>query len=480
MTRTPTPRSPRCGDRLEVTIERLDERGDGVGPARSLAEEVAAGDLSVAVRASAPGERLAVELLRRRRGRAEARRIERLDPGPHAVPARCPHFGTCGGCAFQTVAYPLQLVELRRLAQEALARAELPVEVEPVVGMDDPWHYRNKMDFTFGSRRWIEPHEPPGAPADFALGLHVGGRHDKVLDLERCAIHFRGADELVASARELARAQGLAPWDLRAQRGLLRHLVLRRGMRTGELLVDLVTSCDLPEAIEPYAAAFLARHPEVTTFVQNVNTRAATVAVGERERVLHGEGTIREVVGGLTFALSANSFFQTNTEQAERLFEIVAEEAEVGEGERVFDLYCGTGAIALSLARRGARVVGFESVPSAVRDARANAAANGLAATEFIEGDVLEALGASAGGAAPGVVVVDPPRAGLHPRVVPLVAALGARRIVYVSCNVASAARDLPRLLSEGYALERARPVDLFPHTPHLEIVFRLSRLARA
>ena len=463
-----------------MTIERLDERGDGLGSAHALSPEVTDEGLSVAVRGSAPGERLAVELLRRKHGRLEARRVERLEAGPHLVPARCPHFGTCGGCAFQTVAYPLQLAELRRLAQETLARAELAVEVEPVLGMDDPWHYRNKMDFTFGARRWVEAHEPPGAPADFALGLHVAGRHDKVLDLERCAIHFRGADDLVGSARDLARAQGLEPWDLRAQRGLLRHLVLRRGMRTGEVLVDLVTAQDAPQAVETFAAAFVARHPEVSTFVQNVNTRPATVAVGERERVLFGPGTIREVVGGLTFTLSANSFFQTNTEQAERLFAIVGEEAEVEAGERVFDLYCGTGAIALSLARRGARAVGFEAVPSAVRDARANARANGLSTAEFVEGDVLGALALSEARPAPDVVVVDPPRAGLHPRVIPQVAALGARRIVYVSCNVASAARDLQRLAAEGYALERARPVDLFPHTPHLEIVFRLSRTARA
>ena len=468
MTASSTERKPRRGDRLEVTIERQDRKGPGIA---------SSGDHQVRVRGAVIGEQLAVEVLKRRGRRVEARAVERLAGGPHLEPARCPHFGTCGGCSFQTLAYGMQLTELHRHVREVLAAEGIECEVDGVEGMADPWMYRNKMDFTFANRRWVEPDEPQGVDASFALGLHVPGRFDKVMDLTSCAIHFEGADELVTSVRELARERGLEPWDVRAHRGLLRHLVLRKGIRTGEVLVDLVTSEDAEEVVDEFSAALLHRHPWITTVVQNVNTRPAAIAVGEYERVLHGPGVIHEELGGLRFAISANSFFQTNTLQAERLLEMVSEEAAVQAGDVVFDLYCGAGTLGLGLAHGGVRVFGFEVVPSAVADARANAEANGVTDAEFHEGDVLDALGMSGPELpSPDVCIVDPPRAGLHPKVVPSVAELGARRIVYVSCNVASAARDLPVLIEGGYALARVRPIDLFPHTPHVEVVFTLER----
>lgn len=468
------PTRPRRGDRLELVVERLDARGRGVGRARGT---------RVVARAAVPGSRVAVDVLRRRRGTVEAAVAGVLDPGPHGREPRCRHFPTCGGCAFQTLAYAAQLEELRRGVRETLAASGAlgGVEVEPVLGMQNPWHYRNKMDFTFASRRWVERGEPEGVDASFALGLHLPGRHEKVLDVESCAIHFEGADALLATARSLARARELRPWDNRAHEGLLRHLVLRAGARTGHVMVNLVTADDALELVEPYAEAFVAAHPEVTTFVQSVNTRPAAIAVGERERVLFGPGVIEEEVGGLRFTISAGSFFQTNTLQAERLLAVVREEAAPAGDEVVYDLYCGAGFLGLALAGSAAEVWGFESVPSAVADARRNAERNGIERARFLQGDVL-ALIAGAGARPapdvppPDVVVLDPPRAGLHPGVVAAVAKSAARRIVYVSCNVAAAARDLPALAGAGYRLTRARPIDLFPHTPHVECVLTLDR----
>jgi 23S rRNA (uracil1939-C5)-methyltransferase len=307
----------------------------------------------------------------------------------------------------------------------------------------------------------------------------------KVLDVERCAIGFEGADAVLGTVRRLARAADLAPWDTRLHTGLLRHVVLRHGVRTGETMLVLVTSERAAELVDPLAAAVLAAHPELTTIVQDVNARHATIAVGQEQFVLHGPGTIDEVLLGRRFTLSPHSFFQTNTLQAERLFELVREEARLAPDGVVYDLYCGAGTIGLCLAGHAGeahlagQVVGFESVGAAVADARANAARNGLAAATFVEGDVLESLGAfMAGGARPlpDVVVLDPPRAGQHPQVVPAVTALGAPRIVYVSCNPESAARDLAALTEGGYVVERVRPVDLFPHTPHIETVISLRR----
>lgn len=468
-------RRPRWGDRLEVEIERLDHKGRGLGHV--------AGD-RVLTRAAVPGSRALVEVVRRRGERIEARLVEVLDPGPWTRPARCEHFGTCGGCAFQTYDYAAQLGELQRQISEQLREAGAlgDIQVEPVLGATNPWNYRNKMDFTFANRRWVEPSEPQGVDASFALGLHVPGRFDKVLDLAGCAIHFEGADALLATARELAREMRLEPWDTRAHVGLLRHLVLRKGMRTGEIMVNLVTSRAAPEEIEPYAEAFLARHPEITTFVQNVNTRAASVAVGEWEYVLHGPGVIHEELGGLRFTISAGTFFQTNTLQAERLVQIVREEAQAAQAQRgaatvIFDLYCGSGTLGMAVAGGVQELWGFESVPQAVRDARHNALQNQLLNTHFVEGDVLAILeDPERKLPRPDLCLVDPPRAGLHPRVLPALVRLAPRRIVYVSCNVKAAARDLPYLAIGGYALRRVRPIDLFPHTPHVECVFTLER----
>ena len=254
--------------------------------------------------------------------------------------------------------------------------------------------------------------------------------------------------------------------------------MLRCARASGEILVDLVTSSEAPELIDEYARAVLARHPAITTFVQDVNDRPAQTAQGDplRQRVLHGPGFIVERLLGLSFAISAGSFFQTNSAQAERLFALVREELGARGDELVFDLYCGTGTIALVLAGTVREVVGFELAPSSVADARANAARNGIANARFVEGDVLLSLGREA--ARPDVCVVDPPRAGLHPRLLPVLASLAPRRIVYVSCNPVSGARDARALVAAGYRLARVRPIDLFPHTPHVESVFALERVS--
>ncbi len=458
-------RKPRRGDLLEVDLEGFDERGQPFGRVDAY---------TVRVQGGVPGSRVRANVSRRRRDRVEARLEEVLAPGAAAVEPRCRHFGTCGGCSYQSTAYEVQLEELGRMLLRILAPLGLDT-IEPVRGARDPWHYRNKMDFTFGTRRWIEAGEPAGAPNGFAVGLHVPGRYDKILDVESCDIAFAEATPLLRSVRELARARGLEAWDVRAHAGLLRHLVLRKGVRTSELMVDLVTTEPAPERVEPLVAELVARHPEITTVVQRVDDGVALVARGT-ERVLHGPGVIHEVVDGLTFRISAASFFQTNTEQAEELVRIVKAEAAPAPGTRVFDLFCGSGLFSLALAREGAQVVGYELVEEAVQDARANAARNGLDGLRFVAGDLATTLDLDALDGTPEVCVVDPPRAGVHVTVLGALRALAPRRLVYVSCNAKSAVRDLtPLVVEDGYRVLRVQPVDLFPHTPHLECVFTLE-----
>jgi 23S rRNA (uracil1939-C5)-methyltransferase len=331
------------------------------------------------------------------------------------------------------------------------------------------------MEFSFGSRRYVEHGEPPNAPASFALGLHARDLFSKVIDVRSCPIQTPVADRILASAREIALELDLTPWDVREHRGLLRHLVLRVAGATGEVLVALVTSEDARGPVDAFAERLHARHGDLTTFVHGVNSRPADTAIAESERVLFGPGFILERLGGLEFAISAGSFFQTNTAAAEVLVGLVREEAGLTGEEVVWDLYCGTGTLALSLARSSREVVGFEIAPSSIADARRNAERNGIANARFVEGDVLAGLDGALH-ARPDVVLLDPPRSGLHPKLVPRLAALSPRRIVYVSCNPKAAAVDVARLGAAGYEARRVRPLDLFPHTPHVECVIGLER----
>lgn len=462
----PSARKPRPGDHVELEITAFDGRGRGVAHAAGFHYAVKRGTVGACVRAL---------VLKRRGSNIEAVALETLRASPVGGTPPCAHFGACGGCSLQDVAYASQLSGLHRLVSRSLGTLRSNVVVDAVVPAPSTTRYRNKMEFTFSSRRWIAPDEPLDAPNGFALGQHAAGVHGKVVDIHSCSIQSSVADGILASVRALTVERSLPAWDAKAHTGLLRHVVIRRAGSTGEVLVNLVTSTEAPELIEPLARELVARHPEITTFVQNVNSRPADTAIGDpgRERVLHGSGVIKERVLGLEFMLSAGSFFQTNSAQAERLFEIVREECALEGGETVYDLYCGTGVIALVLARAAREVIGFELVASAVLDARENARRNGIPNVRFIEGDALDGL-ATRDLPLPDVIVVDPPRSGLHKKVLPRLAALGAKRIVYVSCHHPAAAADASVLESLGWRVERVRPIDMFPHTPHVECVLTL------
>jgi 23S rRNA (uracil1939-C5)-methyltransferase len=465
--RAATARKPRRGDVVVVHVDGFDARGAATG---------SSSEYRVRLRRGLPGELVRARVIRRRRARIDAVTIERLEESPRRVPPRCAHFGSCGGCAFQDLEYGAQLEGKRDLVESAFAArpALAGIPIEPVLPAPDPFGYRNKMEFSFGAQRWIESREPEDAPLGPALGLHARTVYSKVVDVASCPIQSPAADRVLAATREIAIAHGLSFWDARTHAGLLRHLVLRVARATGEILVAVVTSEDARDAVDRLARDLLERDLGITTIVHGVNARPADTAVADDLRVVFGPGTIRERLFDLVFSLSLASFFQTNTKGAERLVDLVREEAALAGTETVFDLYCGTGALGLSLARSAREIVGFEITPSAVLDARANAAANGIANARFVEGDVL--AGISDVPERPDLVLLDPPRPGLHPRVIPALLALAPPRIVHVSCNPAALARDLEALVAGGYRAGPVRPIDLFPHTPHVECVVRLDR----
>jgi 23S rRNA (uracil1939-C5)-methyltransferase len=471
---------PKPGAEIEVRIDDLDPSGGVRGHA---------GVERVWLARGRPGALVVARVLRRRRTHVEAQVLSELEAGAGAVDPRCLHAADCGGCSFQHIGYARQLELLRDSTCEALEPLRT-LGLEPrewlthVEGARDPWAYRNKMDFTFSNRRWVLAGEPAAADASFALGLHIAGRHQKVLDITRCEIQFDEGNAILVSARRLAREQGLAPWDLRDHSGVLRHLVLRKACATGQILVVLVTAPGAEREVETWARALVAAHAEITSLVHAVSSSKATVALGEVEHVLHGPGWIEERLAGIRFRVSPRSFFQVNTAQAERLVELVRAAAGPTAGRCVYDVCCGAGTLGLATATDARELWGFELESAAVDDARVNAAENRIEPARYVAGDVLKTLRADAlaalGAARPDVALVDPPRAGLHTDVVAALLALAPERLVYVSCNARAAARDLPLLVAGGYAITSGRALDMFPHTPHLECVWGLERRAAA
>jgi 23S rRNA (uracil1939-C5)-methyltransferase len=475
------PRKPRRGDEFECDVLGLDARGaprGRVGVHRVEFEGRATGAL--------PGARVRGVVTSRRRAELSARVLEVVTASPHAVPPRCAHVRDCGGCRFQDLAYDVQLEELARNARARLAPlAPFGCEPGPVLGVRDPWRYRNKMDFTFAARRWREQ-DDDGRHPDFALGLHASGHHEKALDVRACHLQGEVGDRILSLARSLALEHGLRPWDLAHHTGFLRHLVVRRSEASDEWLVYVVTSHEDEPRFETWWRALLAAEPRITTLVHGPTSRVSGVALGDEDRVLFGPGHVREALGSATFRVSARSFFQTNSAQAQRLLDVVRAFAlgERAVGGTLLDLYCGAGLFSIALAPAFERVVGVELVEAAVLDARANAEANGVRHAHFEVADaaawLVQQTQDGAAHAPFDVAIVDPPRAGVHESVVRALALAGPPRLVYVACHLESAARDLAPLLDGSlgvpYRLERSALVDLFPHTPHLEGVFALVR----
>jgi 23S rRNA (uracil1939-C5)-methyltransferase len=451
----------RRGDLLTVDVTDLAFGGEGVARA---------GGYVVFIPGGVPGDRVDVRLtqVRPRFARGAIERLDRRSELRTDPP--CPYFGRCGGCRLQHVQYEAQLEFKQRQVVDCLERLGglVDVPVSPILGAPEVYGYRNKMEFTFA--------EVDGQPV---VGLHEAERYDAILDVERCLLQSDAMNAVLAEVRAFVRERRWSVYRQETEEGILRFLMLREGRQTGDAMVNLVTASPDVATARALADRLRARCPHVTSIVLNVNPKKAAVAVGVEEHPIAGNETIRERLGDLVFSISANSFFQTNTRQAERLFEIVADYAGLTGQETVLDLYAGTGAISLLLARRARAVYGIELVPAAIDDAARNARENGITNCMFLPGEVRHVLpDLLARGVRADVVVADPPRAGFHPKALRSLATHGARRIVYVSCNPSTLARDLATLCGAGYRVTAVQPVDMFPHTPHIEVVVRLDRPA--
>jgi 23S rRNA (uracil1939-C5)-methyltransferase len=449
------------GEELELDVDSLAFGGNGVARHDGFV---------VFVRRGLPGDRVRARVTKVKRSHAEALATEVLRPGPERVEAPCAHFPACGGCRFQDLAYEAQLEQKQLQVRDALQRlagiAEPPLErivpCEPEI-----FHYRNKVEYSFTSTE-----------AGPALGFHRAGRWDEVLEIDRCWLIDDLGNAIRDAVRDWAREEGLDAYSQADGSGYLRHLVVRQGRNTNQALVQLVTAPG--EKFEAgYFVDVLRRFPEVRSIQWSVNDTPAEVT-NLPSRLLWGEEWIEEELGGLRFRVRPNAFLQTNTAMAERLYALAREAAGLTGDETVWDLYCGIGTIGLSLAGDALTVWGIDVSEESVACALENAVLNGITNTAFFAGnvgEVVEELLERSG--APDVVVVDPPRAGLAGKALRRLGRIGAPRLVYVSCNPTTLAGDLKALREEhGYELRRLTPVDMFPHTPHVESVALLERVA--
>jgi 23S rRNA (uracil1939-C5)-methyltransferase len=431
-----------------------------------------------------PGDVVDVLLVKNKKDWAQGFITAYRSYSPLRIPAFCVHFGVCGGCQWQMLPYEKQLFYKQQQVSQQLKRigkVELP-EILPIKGAADNTRYRNKIEYTFGTKRFIPREEldklgdgPLPETLTGAAGFHARGVFDKVVDIQECHLQQEPSNAIRLWVKQYAVTNSLTFYDIKLHTGFLRNILLRI-CTTGEIMVNIVVGEDDPEKITPMLAGLLKQFPEITTLLYTVNTKWNDSIFDLEPRVYAGNGYVIEKLEELSFKISPKSFFQTNTRQAEVLYSITRDFAALTGTEIVYDLYCGTGSIGIFVSRLAKKIIGVEVIEDAITDAKENAALNNINHAEFFAGDVIKICDDDffAAHGKPDVIITDPPRAGMHEKLVMKLLEMAAPKIVYVSCNVSTQARDIG-LLGEKYRVEKIQPVDMFPHTHHIECVVLLK-----
>lgn len=427
-----------------------------------------------------PGDIVDIKVVRKRRKFMEGRVVRFHEYSPDRIKPRCIHFGVCGGCKWQHLPYPLQLKFKQKQVTDNLARigkVELPV-TEQIAGSPEVYQYRNKLEYTFSRKKWLTDNEfktESRIPRENALGFHMPGLFDRVLDITECHLQPEPTNRIRNSVREFVIANNLSFYDLREQKGFLRNLIVRNTL-AGDVMVIVVFFYE-DEPGRKLLLDFIGhKFPEITSLMYIINEKKNDSLNDQNPVLYQGKDYLIETMGGLKFRVGPKSFYQTNTNQANVLYETALRFAGLTGTETVYDLYTGTGTIANFIARHSAKVIGIEYVEDAVNDARENSYINNITNTLFFAGDMKDVLSEEfiRMNGNPDVIITDPPRAGMHEDVVRSIIGAAPRRIVYVSCNPATQARDI-LILSVNYKVTRIQPVDMFPHTHHVENVVLLE-----
>lgn len=474
------------GDLVRLKIEKYAFEGKGITRMESTNadQNVSSDGFIVFVKGAYPGDDVSARINKLKKSYAEAVAETIHTPSPYRIQPRCKYFGACGGCKQQDLNYEQQIIYKQQQVEDIfLHSGRLSGFItEDILPSEKTYYYRNKMEFSFSDLKWLTEDDLAGGGKSnrvFVLGLHVPKIFDKILDIEECFLQSELSSSIVNFTREFFKGRKTTIYNTKDHTGYLRNLVIRQSVHTNDLLVNLVTSEPNESLMKEYAAAITDRFPAVTTLVNNINQKKAAVALGDYEIVYHGSGFIYDKIGEYNFRISANSFFQTNALQAEKLYNTALEYADLKGNEIVYDLYSGAGTIAIFVSKYAKEAYGFESFEAAVFDARENLEINDIHNVRFFHSDLNKSflpviLPTDIPG--PDVVILDPPRSGMHKHTVSDLLKLKPAKIVYVSCDPGTQVRDIRLLVDEGYKLIKIRPVDMFPHTYHIENVALLTR----
>jgi len=452
-------------DIVDIDIIGLTHEGEGVGRTEGF---------TLFVQGALPGERAKVKVLKTKKQYGYAKMMELLKTSEDRVEAPCEIYKQCGGCQLQHMSYDAQLSWKRQHVIDNLVRIgklqEAEIVVHPTIGMDEPWRYRNKAQVPMGMA------EQEATNSRLIGGFYARGSH-RIIDMDTCLIQHERNDHVIAQVKAIGRELGITAYDEETGRGLLRHVMTRVGFISGEIMIVLITNGRRIPNVEQWIERIRETVPNVKSIVHNINTRKTNVIFGDETRVLWGSDVIYDELDGIRFAISARSFYQVNPVQTVALYRKAVEYAALTGNENVIDAYCGIGSISLFLARQAGHVYGVEIVPEAIEDARRNAALNGIENADFEAGAAEIVIPRwRKEGITPDVIVVDPPRKGCDPALLETILAMQPQRVVYVSCNPSTLARDLRVLEDGGYKTVEVQPVDMFPHTSHVESCVLLIR----
>lgn len=460
------------GADIGLEIDSAAYKGKGIGRIDGLA---------VFVPNTAPGDRVKARIIKKKKSYLEGKLLEVLEEGPDRIEPRCRHALNCGGCNWQHVSYEHQLAFKQEQVQDHMHRIGglTHLEVNKTLGCEQQFYYRNKMEYSIGHKRWLnrEEIERDEFVSDrcFAAGLHAPGRFDKILNIQECHLQHPISYNILDFIRRWCKEHEITPFNRIDNEGFMRNVVIRKAYYTDDLMVNLVTYQDDQEIMQKLSKALLNDFPVITTIINNVNDTRDPTAVGRYEKILYGPGYITDHIGTYHFNIDANSFFQTNTRQAEHLYEVAEDFADIQSGDIVYDLYCGVGTLSLFLSESAKHIVGIELEEVTINNARKNAEENNVENVSFVEGDMKDVFTKEITDeyGEPDCLITDPPRAGMHPDVVDRLTELKVPKLVYVSCNSSTMARDLERL-NEVYDILEIQPVDMFPQTYHIETVAKL------
>jgi 23S rRNA (uracil1939-C5)-methyltransferase len=427
-----------------------------------------------------PGDVVDVQLAKNKKDWAEGWPLRFHSYSAERVVPFCSHFGVCGGCQWQMLPYEKQLQYKERQVRDNLQRigkVALP-EIMPILGAKDTKFYRNKMEYTFGNKRFLlkeELHNPSISNDQNVAGFHAKGMFDKLVDIQTCYLQAEPTNEIRLAVKKFAKENNYSFYDIRQQHGFLRTMQVRL-CTTGELMVNIVFGHEDEIKRKALLDHLLQQFPAITTLLYTINTKKNDSLYDLEPVIYHGKGYVNEKLEDFSFKIGPKSFFQTNTRQGEQLYRVTRDFAELTGKEIVYDLYCGTGSIGIFVSKKAKKIIGVEMIKAAIEDAKENASLNSLKDTSFFAGDVIEICNDNffAEHGRPDVIITDPPRAGMHEKLVKKMLDMAVPIIVYVSCNPATQARDL-NLLDEKYEVTRIQPVDMFPHTLHIENVVQLK-----